>query len=48
MQYDTGEVELAYDEWEGLAPPVVFLHGLSGRRATNLVEAREGHHALRA
>lgn len=46
LRYDTGEVELAYDEWAGTAPPLVILHGLSGRRAMlDLAEAREGHRA---
>lgn len=34
-----GDVELAYTEWLGASPPVVFLHGLSGSRAVWLPHA---------
>ena len=31
-RFDTGTVELAYTEWPGDSPPVVFLHGITGGR----------------
>ena len=31
-RFDTGVVDLAYTEWSGESPPIVFLHGLTGGR----------------
>jgi pimeloyl-ACP methyl ester carboxylesterase len=44
--FDTGEVVLAYSEWEGESPPVVTLHGISGTRSVDLVSARGRHRAF--
>jgi pimeloyl-ACP methyl ester carboxylesterase len=44
-RFDTGEVELAYTEWPGEGPPVLALHGISGRRAEHLTRWEDGHHA---
>jgi pimeloyl-ACP methyl ester carboxylesterase len=32
-RFNTGSVELAYTEWPGDSPPVVFLHGMTTGRA---------------
>lgn len=34
LRHNTGNVELAYSEWLGESPPVVFLHGITSGRIT--------------
>jgi pimeloyl-ACP methyl ester carboxylesterase len=46
LRFNTGEVELAYTEWPGDGPPVVAIHGISGRRAAHLTRWEDGHHAF--
>lgn len=44
--FSTSEVVLAYSEWAGEGPPVVALHGISGRRAAFLTGWEDGHHSF--
>ncbi len=46
--FNTGKVELAYTEWPGDSPPLVFLHGITSGRITWFprIELRGGQRAL--